>query len=415
MFDIDKWTEIYLSLKKHKLRTALTAFGVFWGIFMLVVLLGFGDGFQSGVYKSFDVAKNAVFLWSQRTSIPYAGLKVGRFIQLTQEDAYAIRREIAEVDVISPRTRMGDGVAARGTQQSAFNVFGDTPELLKVEPVWVDKGRFINEKDLADRRKVAIIGEQVQKLLFKADENPLGQYIKIKGVFFQVVGIFKSRQKGEDAIESTKTIYIPITTFQYTFNQINKVHWFAFVPKEGIESRIIEEKIKKLLAQRHKVSPDDLKAFGSANVEEEFKKIQGLFTGIRGFSWLVSIGTILAGIVGVGNIMLIIVKERTKEIGIRKALGATPFSIVSLILQESITITFLSGFLGLFGGTALIELINVLLKKFDAEGKFFADPKIDFTVAITAFVVLVISGTLAGLIPASKAASVNPVEALAVE
>jgi len=193
------------------------------------------------------------------------------------------------------------------------------------------------------------------------------------------------------------------------------VHWFAFVPKEGIESRIIEEKIKKLLAQRHKVSPDDLKAFGSANVEEEFKKIQGLFTGIRGFSWLVSIGTILAGIVGVGNIMLIIVKERTKEIGIRKALGATPFSIVSLILQESITITFLSGFLGLFGGTALIELINVLLKKFDAEGKFFADPKIDFTVAITAFVVLVISGTLAGLIPASKAASVNPVEALAVE
>jgi putative ABC transport system permease protein len=199
---------------------------------------------------------------------------------------------------------------------------------------------------------------------------------------------------------------------QQTFNQGNDIYWFAFLPKKGIPSAVIEHRAKEVLAERHSVAPNDLKAFGSANVEEQFNKIQGLFDGIAGFSWIVSIGTILAGIIGVSNIMLIVVKERTKEIGVRKALGATPLSIISLIIQESIVITAVAGYIGLVIGVALVEGINQLLKAFNAEGEFFANPEVNVNVAIASLILLVFVGALAGLIPATKAARVNPVVAL---
>ncbi|MDQ3393252.1 MAG: ABC transporter permease [Bacteroidota bacterium] len=413
MIDIDKWQEIFSTLQKHKLRTALTAFGVFWGIFMLVVLLGASKGFQNGVESQFDVARNAVFVWTQRTSIPYKGLRPGRFVSLKNDDIDAIRESIPEVAYIAPRNSLdGEFTVNRKDKYASFKVFGDYPDFLKVQPKKMIAGRFINQIDIKEKRKTAVIGKKVVEELFSINEDPIGQYISIKGIFFKVVGIFESNQSGENAAEDQQTIFIPNTSMQQAFNQGNNINWFAFVPKDGVPSSVIETKVKELLMNRHNVAPDDLKAFGSANVEQQYQQVQGLFMGMTGFSWLVSIGTIIAGIVGVGNIMLIIVKERTKEIGIRKALGAQPWSIISMILQESLFLTAISGYFGLVIGVALIEGISYGLKKFEAESEFFANPEINFTVALSAIIVLVVAGTLAGLIPATIAAKVNPVVAL---
>ncbi|MBD1398637.1 ABC transporter permease [Pontibacter sp. JH31] len=416
MIDIDKWTEIYNTVKKHKLRTALTAFGVFWGIFMLVLLLGAGRGLEKGITAEFNVAKNAVFVWTQRTSVPYMGLKAGRFIQMTNDDIAAIRAFVPEVAVIAPSNQLrGSFSVVYGAKSSAFTVNGETPEVLLVKPTNVVNGRFINQKDINERRKVAVVGPRTLALLFGEDEDPIGKYIRIKGIYFQVVGTFKPIGKDEDVIQDAQTIYIPNTTLQQAFNQPNQVGFFAMTPKPGIPAAVVEEKVKTLLMKRHKVAPTDLKAFGSANVEKEFQDVQGLFAGIAGFSWLVSIGTIIAGIIGVGNIMLIVVKERTKEIGIRKALGATPFSIVSLIIQESVVITGLAGYIGLLAGTGLIAAIEGFMVKNDVQAGFFGPPEVNMGVAVAATVLLVVAGALAGLIPATKAARVNPVVALQEE
>ena len=412
MIDIDKWTEIYNTVKKHKLRTALTAFGVFWGIFMLVVLLGAGKGLENGVVSEFNVAKNAVFIWTQRTSVPYMGLKAGRFIQMTNDDVAAIRASVPEVAVIAPNNQLrGDFAVNYETKSAAFTVRGETPEMLQVQPTKILTGRFINQKDVQERRKVAIVGPRTLELLFK-DIDPVGKYINIKGSYFLVVGTFEPIGKGEDIVEDAKVIYLPNTSLQQTFNQPNQVGSLALTPKPGVAAAVIEEKVKSLLMKRHNVAPNDLKAFGSANVEKEFQEVQGLFAGIAGFSWLVSIGTILAGIIGVSNIMLIVVKERTKEIGVRKALGATPWSIISLIIQESIVITGLAGYTGLLVGTGLIALIEYLMRRFDVQAGFFGIPEVDLGIAVSATVLLVLTGALAGLIPATKAARVSPVVAL---
>lgn len=413
IIDIDKWSEIYATVKKHKLRTALTAFGVFWGIFMLIVLLGAGKGLENGVVKDFNVAKNAVFVWTQRTSIPYKGLKAGRFIQMTNDDMAAIKREISEVAVIAPSTSLGGTfTVSYQTKSSSFSVRGDYPEFREVEPIIILKGRFLNQLDLKDKRKVAVIGERVIEVLFGKDTNPIGQYINIKGAFFRVVGVSRGAGKGEDLIQNAQTIYIPTTTLQQTYNQVNKIGYFAMTPQPGIPAAVVEDKVKQFLMGRHKVDPKDLKAFGSANVEKEFQEVQGLFTGIAAFSWIVSIGTIIAGIIGVGNIMLIVVKERTKEIGVRKALGATPWSIISLIIQESVVITGFAGYLGLLAGTGVVALIDYLMTKYEVDAGFFSNPEVNVPIALTAVLLLVFTGTLAGLIPATKAARVNPVEAL---
>jgi putative ABC transport system permease protein len=416
MFDLDKWNEIISTIRKHKLRTFLTGLGVAWGIFMLVVMLGASKGFENGIMSQFDIAKNTVFVWSQKTSIAYQGLQPGRFIRFTNEDVPALRAAIPELDVISPRNDVQDNFTVnRDNKSASFSAYGDYPDFIKIKPMDILKGRFINESDIREYRKIAVVGEEVVKVLFEKDEDPIGKYIYANGIPFMVVGIFRSKGSGEEVMEDAKTIFFPHTTVQRAFKQGNRIYWFAFLPKAGVASSFIENRVKEVLAERHKVSPKDLKAFGSANVEEEFNEIQGLFMGMRFFSWFVSIGTILAGIIGVSNIMLIVVKERTKEIGVRKALGATPWSIISLIIQESVVITSVAGYFGLLFGVGLIELINILLNTFEANGEFFSNPEVDLNVAITALSLLVFVGAFAGLIPAFKAASVNPVEALKAE
>lgn len=413
MLDFDRWQEIYHSIRKHRLRTMLTAFGVFWGIFMLSILLGAGSGLENGVTRNFDVAKNAVFVWTQRTSVPYKGLQPGRFIQLNNDDMEAIREQAPEVGALNPRLMIrGAYTIERGKESASFSVMGDTPDLFAIRPLLMTAGRFLNETDMAEKRKVAVIGARVAEVLFTDGTDPIGEFIQIKGIPFRVIGLFGSRTSNEDAIEELQNIHIPISTLQAAFNRANEIDYIACVPQPEIPAAVVEEKLLALLKQRHLVAPEDERAFGAENVEQEFREVQNLFIGIRGFSWLVAIGTIIAGAVGVGNIMAIIVKERTKEIGIRKSLGATPWSIVSMILQEALVITGLAGYAGLAAGCATIAGISYALKQLGMESEFFANPEVNLGTAITAIIVLTASGLISGLVPGLRAASVNPVVAL---
>ena len=417
MFDLDKWEEIWRTMVQHKMRTALTSFGVFWGIFMLVILLGAGNGLQNGAMQNFDIAKNAVFVWTMPTTVPFAGFEAGRQIELSSEDSDVLSR-LAEVQTISPRlqvaNRFGDQALSivRGDDSVAFNIMGDYPEFLEIKPYIMEDGRFINQLDINDYRKVAVIGLRVRDELFEPGEQVIGEYIRIGGVPFKVVGVFNTRVMGEQAIQELQTLHLPLTTAQRTFNLGNQVSWFGFIPKPGVTALDTEEAIKDALRTRHKISPDDRAALASFNVEQEFRQMQGIFTGISGFSWFVAVGTIVAGMVGVANIMLIIVKERTKEIGIRKSVGATPVSIITMIVLEALVISSVAGYLGLVSGVALIEGIALMMDQFGMQNDFFTNPEIDFGVAISAIVVLVISGILAGLFPGIMAARINPVRAL---
>ncbi|SDL36504.1 putative ABC transport system permease protein [Catalinimonas alkaloidigena] len=416
MFDFDKWQEIWATIRKNKLRTFLTMFGVFWGIFMLLLLLGAGKGLQNGVLDGFGGrATNSFNMWSQATTMPYAGMKPGRYFDFTTQDMQAIRQQIPEAEVICPRNQLGGwrGTATitRGLKSEGYNATGDVPDYTKVQKFDMMAGRFINEIDMKEKRKSVVIGRMVYEELFEPGEDAIGQYVKINGVYFMVVGVFNMDVSGNRAERELRTVYLPFATVQQTYNYGDRVNWFIVISKPGVPASEVEEKVEALLASRHKVHPDDKAAIGSWNMEREYKQLVGLFTGIKVFVGIVGLGTLLAGIIGVSNIMLIIVKERTREIGIRKAIGATPGSIISLILQESIVITAIAGYLGLLGGIALLEAINNALES--AGGvDMFARPGVSLQFALLSFAIIVIGGGLAGLLPASKAAAIQPIEAI---
>jgi len=296
-------------------------------------------------------------------------------------------------------------------KEVSYALMGDYPQYVEIQPLWVREGRWINKLDIDKRRKVAVLGRRVKADLFQ-DRAAIGEYIAINDIPFKVVGIFDSRSTGEESRDDVQVVHIPLTTAQKTFNRGENIGWFGCIPNEGTSGTEAEEIMASVFRERFKISPEDREALGSFNVEQEFKEMQGLFSGIAAFSWLVAIGTILAGMIGVGNIMLIIVKERTKEIGIRKSIGAKPWSIISMIVQESLVISGVSGYFGLVVGVLLVEGISYGMKEFGLESEFFANPEIDFQAAFSAIVVLLISGVIAGLIPGIKAANVDPVIAL---
>lgn len=412
MIDVDKWQEIWSTLMRHKLRTLLTAFGVFWGIFMLVTLLGAGNGFENGVKRMFDRQENVVFFWASKTTMPYAGLSTGREIRITDAEVAAVGG-LDEVALVAPGNFMGSLFIKRGLKGDSLEVMGAHPEALAMRPYDIPQGRFINEIDIRERRKVAVIGIRARQMLF-GQENPIGEYIQINNVFFKVVGVTDSRRPDGNAREE-ETVLIPNTTLQYTFDQADRVHQLMLLPKPGVRGDALEKRVKALLQQRLKIHPEDRRAITSFNMEQEFAKVQGLHRGIRVFSWLVAIGTILAGAIGVGNVMLIVVKERTREIGIRKALGARPASIVAMIVQESLVITALAGYMGLVVGVVLLETVNRTLSNMGANNRFFSNPEIDFGTAFTAILVLVLAGLLAAWLPAARAAAIDPILALQEE
>ncbi len=419
MFDLDKWQEIFAALKKNKMRTFLTAFGVFWGIFMLIIMLGSGRGLQNAVFDGMkDFATNSVFMWAQRTSEPYAGFPRGRRFSFRNADIHALRENIPEIDVLAPRLQAGGGSAAidnvvRGLKTGAFTVNGDYPEWNLIDPVKMLDGRFLNQLDINHKRKVAVIGNMVSEILFESEEDPIGQYIRINGVYFQVVGLFSPLNSnigfGGDKAQS---IYIPFTTLQQTYNYGDVVGWFALTAKQGISASVIDEKARELLKRRHKIAPNDMQAINGFNLDEQFKKVSGLFLGIDVLIWIVGIGTLLAGVIGISNIMLIVVKERTKEIGIQRALGATPRKIISQIITESVFLTTIAGYFGLTLAVFLLEMINKALIASNAETQAFKNPGVDFNVAILALMILIIAGAVAGLMPAQRAVSIKPIDAL---
>jgi putative ABC transport system permease protein len=420
LIDIDKWQEIMHILKQNKWRTFLTAFGVFWGIFMLLVMLGSGQGLQNGITQGFgDFATNSVFIWPQQTSMPYKGFDRARYFSFDDNDVKSLRANIKEIELLAPRLqgggfRSGDNVV-RGDRTGAYSVYGDYPEFNLIDPVTIVKGRFINELDLREKRKVVVIGMRVYNELFDKDEECIGEYIKIQGIYFKVIGLFKSKKTGEQANENDQSIFMPFTTMQRAYNYGNRLGWFSITSIESVPVSVVQEKVIALLKKNHTIHPDDAVAVGSFNVEKEFQQMKGLFAGINFLIWIVGIGTLMAGVIGVSNIMLVIVKERTREIGIQRALGATPFHIIIQIITESVFLTTVAGYVGLVAGVLVVEGVDSLLDKAGNQDSFFINPEINFQVAITSLIILIFSGVIAGLIPAKRAVSIKPIEALRTE
>ncbi len=412
MFDLDKWEEIFNTIRQNKLRTFLTAFSVSWGIFMLILLLGAGSGLLNGVKEMFkDDAINSIWVRSGQTSIPYKGMQPGRRIQFTNEDYDNFKTKVEGLEHVTARYFLwGDYTVRYEKKFSSFQIRGVHPSHQYLENTIITSGRYINDLDIEQKRKVAVIGSEVVTSLFEPGTDPNGKWIDIAGILYKVVGTFKD----EGSEREQQVIIIPISTTQMAYNGGNRVHMLMFTVGDASveESTVMGDKAKDLLIEHHKFSPDDERAVHMWNNLENFQRFKDLFGGINIFIWIVGMGTIVAGVVGVSNIMLIIVKDRTREIGIRKALGATPGSIISLIIQESVVITLMSGYFGLLFGVSLIELVNWALDNFGAEVPYFKSPEIELGTALIATAILVIAGAMAGYFPARKAAKIQPIEAL---
>lgn len=406
MFDLDKWQEIFETISKNKLRTFLTGFSVAWGIFMLIVLLGSGYGLENGVKQEFEGdAVNYISINGGVTSKAYKGMKPGRFIQFKNED-HDILSKLSFVDKSSSRSRLFQiNTISYKNEYGTFDVFAISPDYQYVESIEMIKGRFLNENDQEETRKVVALGRLVYEALFK-EEDAVGKYVNIGGIAFKVIGVFNDPGSDRDLLR----VYLPTNTGQRVFGMGDRINSVQLMLGDASveESQKTAAEITEAMSLKYKFDPQDTRALFIFNSIENYKQFMTLFASIRLFIWFIGIGTIIAGIVGVSNIMMIVVKERTKEIGIRKALGATPWSIISLILQESILITAFAGYVGLVLGVGLLQLVADNLQG----ASYFANPEVDINIALGATLILVVSGALAGFVPARKAASVKPVIAL---
>ncbi|HTQ02274.1 MAG TPA: ABC transporter permease [Polyangiaceae bacterium] len=413
--DLDTWQEIWATLRRNRLRALLTASGVFWGLFMLILLLGLGRGLERGALALSELAPRAVYVWGQRTGMPYRGLQPGRYVHFEDDDVTRLRA-IPGVEFVAARLRFGgwrdNAQVSHAGKTGAVNVLGDMPDYARIEPLSIDRGRFLNHPDLAGARKVAVIGSKARGVLF-ANANPLGEWLEINGVHFVIVGEIHSDKAGDDGDRINNTVFIPFTTFQDAYNQKNRVGWFTLGIRENASSTEVVREVKRVLSERHRLNPLDEQALGSFDAAEQYEKIHRLFAGIRTFVWFVGTLTLFSGVLGVSNILLIIVKERTREIGVRKALGATPGSIVRLVVQESMALTTLAGYAGLVAGVGALEAVARLVEHLD--GAPLRSPEVDFKAALVAAGVLVLAGAVAGIVPARHAARVPPVEALRAE
>jgi putative ABC transport system permease protein len=419
MFNKDRWNEILEVLTTNWFRTLLTAFGVIWGIFILILLLAAGKGLENGVKQDFgDIATNTMFMWTRKVAKSYGGMPKGRRYNYRLSDVDDIRQNVANLRFISPRNQLGgfNGLnnVVRGLHTGAYDVYGDYPEIINQDPMEITSGRFINHNDIAKKRKVAIIGEGVQKGLYESDETPIGTYIKIQGVNFMVIGTYKKKSSGGDSEENQSQIYIPFTAFSQAFNKGDRVGWMAITANDGTPITEIKQQIFDIVKKNHKIHPDDERAVGHFDLYQEYSRIENLFTALKIIAYFVGTLVLLSGIIGVSNIMLIVVKERTKEIGIRRALGASPGTIRSQILSESVFLTIISGMVGIVLGALSIYIINYIIEM-NGPVDMFLNPSVNLKVVTIALTILVVSGLLAGLIPAQNAIRVKPVDALRTE
>ena len=418
IFDSDTWQEIFGSISKNKTRTIITVIGVLWGIFIYIALSGAAKGLDNGFERQFEnIAMNSMFIWAQQTSIPYDGFKIGRRIELKLSDIDYIKQRIPDVEFVAPRNARGvfGGVSplvVRKNKSSNYNVYGDFPEYTKIATKKIyDGGRFVNEEDIKYRRKVCVIGERTQTELFEKDEDPIGQYIKIDNIYFQVIGVHKFVPGG--GFESDGDIFIPFETFRQIYNTGETVQWFTIAAYDDADVVAVEKDVKNALKRIHRVSPEDERAFGGFNLGEIFNKIVGFSKGMTLLSLIVGIATIIAGVIGIGNILLISVKERTKELGVRRALGATPAEVRNQIILESVFLTVIAGILGIILGAIVLAGINSATQNMTDFP--YTNPTVHIPFVLGALFIMVFLGTLIGLIPAQRAVSIKPIDALREE
>lgn len=418
IFDYDTWQEIFSSIAKNKTRTVVTVIGVLWGIFIYITLSGSAKGLDNGFDREFqDMAMNSMFVWPQSTSIPYAGFKIGRSPRLTIQNVKTLKQQVPEIEYIAPRNARGvrSGPPASvvyGDILRTYNIYGDYPEYTEISTKKIYKGgRFINNSDITNQRKVCVIGERTKKELFEEDDNPVGKFIRIDNVYFKVVGVHKYNPGG--GFETSGDIFIPFETFRNLYNTGDKVNWFVIAAYDNADVIAVEKKVKKALKRIHNVSPDDERAFGSFNLGELFNRIKGFADGMTFLSLVVGMATIIAGVIGIGNILLISVKERTKELGVRRALGATPGEVRIQIVLESIFLTLIAGVLGIILGAVTLATINFFTQ--DLADFPYTNPTVPTPLVLGALLIMTVMGTLIGLIPAQRAVSIKPIDALREE
>ena len=415
MFDIDRWQEIWITITHNKSRSVLTAFGVFWGMLMLVLMVGAGNALEKGMNSQIEgFATNSCFFESQQTTLPHEGFRKGRRWNMTNSDLPVIREKVSELQHISPVLFAWgqDKNVVRGDKNGSYLVKGCYPEYDRIEKSKMIHGRYVNDIDIDQKRKVCVIGERIYEVLFQKGENPIGKLIRVNGIHFQVIGVARSTSGVSIGGQTAETVVLPFSTMQQAFNHGNIIHFLAATAKKGVPVKVIQDKIAEILKQQHRIAPDDKDAVWSMNIEEQFKMFNNLGIGIAALIWIVGLGTLFAGAIGVSNIMLVTVRERTREIGIRRALGATPRNIIGQILSESIVLTLVAGLSGIVIGVGMLRATGILLSQGD---QFFKDPQIGFGMAVGSLTILLVIGTFAGFIPAQRAIMIKPIEAIREE
>ncbi|WP_347922985.1 ABC transporter permease [Pontimicrobium sp. SW4] len=410
LFDRDTWQEVYDSMSKNKLRTVITMVGVWWGILLLIGLLGSARGVENSFNRLFgDFATNSVFIWGQNTSKPFKGFQEGKSIRLTLTHAQKVQDNIEGIEFVVPRN-LNQGFVNRKMLSGNFSIAGDYPLLDVVQKKKLISGRFINQNDIDNNKKVVVITEDVYKQLFEKDEEAIGELVTINGLNFSVIGVF---DEGDISMGPSNDMHIPFTTFQQIYNQGEQIGWMMITGKPEYDINQIESDTKLLLKNLNRVHPEDKRAFGSFNLGEAFGKLTGFLKGMQFLTWFIGIATLIAGVFAIGNILLITVKERTKEIGVRRALGATPFEVKRQIVVEAVFLTLIAGLFGILsGGWILILLDSAFGQGPDAT---LVNASVSIAVVFLALLILVTLGTLIGLIPAFKATSIKPIEALREE
>ena len=409
LFDLDVWEEILVTITRNKTRSLLTAFGIFWGIFMLVALMGGAQGMQDMLSREFEgFATNSGFMGTNNTGKAYKGFQQGRYWDLENSDVERVRRNVKEVDIITPSLARWGLDIIYNEQKISGTLKGLYPEYGKIEEPLIVHGRYLNDMDIQERRRVCIIGKRIYETLFPGGENPCGKYVKINGIYYQVIGV--SMSAGNISIQgrSETSVIIPFSTMQQNYNFGQKVQLLCYTAKKGHSISEVEKKVDQVVKQAHYIHPDDSQATILVNAEAIFSMMDNLFSGIRILGWMVGLGTLLAGAIGVSNIMMVTVKERTTEIGIRRAIGAKPNDILQQILSESMVLTIIAGMTGIAFAVFLLNVVEVEASKPDAPAHFL----ISFGEAVGACVLLLVLGLLAGLAPAYRAMSIKPIDAI---
>ncbi len=413
MFDLDNWQEIWATITRNKTRSVLTGFGVFWGLFMLIMLVGIGNGFKGGIMQQVDgFATNACFFQPGLTGEAYKGYRKGRWWNLNNRDLILLREKARSVEYISPVLFGGtsDKNTVRGHKSGTYPFRGVYPEHFRIETMELLYGRVINDVDVQEKRKVCVIGREVYETLFEVGENPIGQYIRMNGIYFQVIGVVRPLSNISIGGNVEQSVFFPFSTTQQTFSRGDTFHFLACTAKPGIPASVVEEEVKTILRQAHDISPTDTKALWSMNIEKEFRMFWNLFLGVDILIWIVGLGALFSGIIGISNIMLVTVRERMREIGVRRAIGATPMRIMLQIISESFVLTAIAGLGGFLFGVGILALLQQGMAS-GSDG-LFIPPYVSFNLALVAMLILIFSGVVAGIMPAMRALQIKAIDAI---